>query len=363
MKIKNIICFVIGSFQRGGAEQHVVDLAKTLRGEGYDVHIVVSNMTGPLLKDVLLEGISIVEYRQSRYNPIRQLLVILKFARYIRNNKITVLHVHLIGSFLFGVTAGVLSRVEKIFITWHGLYDKSRIVNTLPVKYAAKLSTKIISVSNKVHRFNCNEYGVPFEKSIVIHNGIDLKSPRKINNTYSSDGILRICAVGNLRPEKGYEYLIEAVECLLSESYNIELEIFGDGSNRSMLNKIINSTEYETMIHLAGNNSNIRTILPIYDLWIMSSIFEGFSIALLEAMNAGVPIIATNTGGNSEAIIDGWSGVIVPIKSSSAIANAIVDFMEDSDKYFKYSRNALMTVSTKYDVREMKDKYISLYDE
>jgi len=299
-----------------------------------------------------------------------------KFFWFLRRNRIDILHVHLAGCFLFALTAAFIANVKLRIITWHNMYSypqRKRVnLKFLPslgsfliLQYAANISHQIIAVSNMVKEYNCDYYSIARDKVAVIYNGINsnyilnqdlILSNKKENHKY------KIGVVGKLIYQKGHIYLVDAMLELIKMIPNIELLIIGDGPLREALNKKCSDLNLNEYVNFLGNRSDVKEQLLKLNLFIMPSLFEGFSIALLEAMSAKVPIIATNVGGNSEAISHMNEGILIEPKKSKSIVESVRYAYENNFAVEKMAENAYAKFKTNFTVDIMMAQLYDIYE-
>jgi L-malate glycosyltransferase len=355
------ICFLLGSFQVGGGENHVLQVLKSLDREKYHPYICVLKDKGGLKEDFEKLNIPINVYSFWRRNFVTSLFNQLRFARFLKVNKIDIIHIHLVGCFKFGVVGAKMARLKSIIITWHGIYDPKRVLKKAQhVRYASTMANKIIAVSNSVKDVNCNLYSIDPSKVEVVYNGIntDIPSHKPLEKNMN----FTIGCVGNLRKEKGYEYLLHSVKLLLVKIPGLKVKIVGDGPLQTDLMNLANSLNISKNIEFLGRRTDIYPLLASFDIWVMSSIFEGFSVALLEAMLLGLPIIATDVGGNAEAIEDGVSGKVIPPRDINALEEAIYSLFSNPEIRAKYSENAINRVSKNFSDKLMMEGIVRVYN-
>ena len=169
----------------------------------------------------------------------------------------------------------------------------------------------------------------PDQEISVIYNGIDISEFKPDLNEVNNNGELRVVCVSRLIDRKGIKFLIEAIEKL--KDRDVKLILVGEGNQEDELKKLVVDSRISDRVEFKGymNHDSIADLYRTSDVFVLPSLNEGMSNALLEAMASGLPVIVTDTGGTSE-LIDG-NGVVVPMSDSNAIAEAIREFMDNSD--------------------------------
>jgi glycosyltransferase involved in cell wall biosynthesis len=202
-------------------------------------------------------------------------------------------------------------------------------------------------------------------KIFVIENGIPILSfdtdSNISNRLWSKKNSFIIGSIGRLSQEKGFEYLINALAFLKAKSNDYKLVILGEGKQREYLENIIREKGLNERVFLIGYHENGYKLIKNFNVFALSSLTEGLPITLLEAMQAGVPIIATRVGGIPGVINNGQSGLLVEPKDAISLANAILFIRKNSDKAKSMARNAKHIALTKYSSRRMAEKYRAVY--
>lgn len=178
---------------------------------------------------------------------------------------------------------------------------------------------------------------------------------------FCKEGVI-IGTISRLSPEKGVGHLIEAVGSLVARGANVKAVIIGEGSQKEHLQKLILRSDLSERVLLVGYRNNAFNYLPLFDVFVLPSLTEGFPIAILEAMQAGVPIVATNVGGVPDLLGKGVYGVIVEPSRPEALAEAIWRFSSDPDSARKMAGGAKRIALSEYTSRRMAEKYLKVYE-
>jgi glycosyltransferase involved in cell wall biosynthesis len=231
----------------------------------------------------------------------------------------------------------------RFVCTYHGLYSapkRSRrvmvpIFNFVQEFLYKTTSTSILSVSEYSRRYLIKK-GVPPEKVTTIHNGIDIdavlgdRCALRCGLGFNETDFVIGCA-SRLDPVKGLNYLIDAMPIIIDSVPQAKLVIFGNGVSEKKLLDQCYRLKISKAVSFAGYRSNVPCLMNALDLFVLPSLAEFHSIGILEAMRAGLPIIATDVGGNPESIINGISGILIPPRDITSIATAVIDCAENQD--------------------------------
>lgn len=280
------ILHLIDSLSVGGAEKLLAGVINELKG--FNQHLII--LEGPeTLKDSISANCKFTNLNASGgwtgYWPAAR-----KVKAYIRDNKISIVHSHLYRS---NIIARLATPPDvKLFNSIHAISSlASYKVNRLTLyleKFSYRKRHRIISVSREVEKDFDQWIGIK-GPSAILYNYIDDKFfanlPKK---DFSAEG-LRLVAVGNLRYQKNYPFLLEAFKQLPPA---VTLDIYGEGSMRKELQRTID--EHNLPVRLCGLRDDLHRILPSYDLFVMSSYYEGQPLSLLEAVATGLPAMLSD---------------------------------------------------------------------
>jgi glycosyltransferase involved in cell wall biosynthesis len=359
------IALQIYKLEVGGAEKVICALANCL-DKTYFSPVVISFKKGQLLDEINNDIPVIILNKKSKID-IRFFWRLLKiFKKY----QFDLIHSHTLSPNLWGAILGNIFKIPSIS-TEHTISQNKNSVKILIWKLIFRLNQRTVFVSESVKK----TYTIPSllkKKTKIVYNGISVpKNRRKIENQTKQkkqmfnieedDTIL--CTIGRLEPPKGHIYLIYALKKLLNEHKNIKCIFVGDGSLRDKLENEAFELGVLKNIIFTGIRSDVPDILRFCDVIVIPSIREGFSLALLEAMAAGKPIIATNVGGNKEAIEHRKSGLIVEPRDVKGLSEGISFLLKNSKVASEFGYNARLKYSNGFTNTIMIQKYQDLYFE
>lgn len=205
-------------------------------------------------------------------------------------------------------------------------------------------------------------------KTILIHNAINTEFPndreleeQQIGYRKRADEIL-IGSIGRLTRQKGYRYLLHALQIVLDELPNLKLILIGEGDLTNELKNLAIELGIDEQVDFLGQINNVRPVLDQLDLFVLPSLWEGFPTVILESMAHGIPVIATNIPGSTELVKDQITGWLVEPKSPNQLAQKIYTAITDSSKRDEIVANALDEVRN-YDIVKIAEKYERTYIE
>jgi len=283
---KNRILHIIDSLTIGGAEKLLVGTINGLTG--IDNHLIYLGGSEALLEDLPARTKVVNLHYKTKADIPR---CVIRIRQYIRQNKIEIVHSHMVMASLVARMACPVT--VPLFITLHSMvgsrfFGSGRLLPQLAEKLTYKKRHHIIAVSDEVYRDYDRHIGIKGAWSVLPNFVEDHFFQQGLKQMNFQDRI-RMITVGSLKPAKNHTYLIEAFKKLPG---NIQLDIFGDGPLRKYLQEQI--SKYRLAINLCGVSKNVHELMHSYDLFLMSSSFEGHPLALLEAMACGMPVAVSD---------------------------------------------------------------------
>jgi glycosyltransferase involved in cell wall biosynthesis len=269
-------------------------------------------------------------------------------SRFLRRRKFALVHAHLnwslacSGGLLAAAAAGmpVVATVQ--------LWGESAPHPLLRLIARATVSHHI-AVSEEISRRLRREHRLPADRVTVVHNGIQLTPPRQtFLESPLADGLSSplVLTVARLESQKGLRHLVAAAE----QVPNATFLIAGDGPERPVLERQIAGLGLEARVMLLGHRNDVPTLLACCDVFVLPSLHEGLPLAILEAMNAGVPVVATAAGGIPEAIRHEQTGLLVPAADPRALAAAIRRIVEEPRLSYRLSETGRREVSERFSI-------------
>lgn len=364
----NRVLLLLYSVESAGAEKVALSIAKHIN-RGRFKPIVCSLRGGRLLNEFL--ALNIPVYILDKKKGL-DLSITWKLLRILRTEKIKVIHSHNFSPNLWGRVVGMIARVPVLIATEHTVATVKTRLQKVVDYMLSRITDKIIAVSNRVRDSHIEEEGIIPEKFITIYNGIEpWNSNDKITSIYN-DRFLKefgifpdnyiITTIGRLEPPKGYEILFKAIPIVQNVYPEAYFLIVGDGYLKANLETVVEKLKIKENVVFTGFRNDVRNILAISDLCVIPSIREGFSITLLEAMSAGKPIVATDVGGNAEAIINEETGIIVQPGDPVALANGIISALNDKKRAAEMGMRARRRFEECFTLQQMIDKTEGLYE-
>ena len=343
----------------GGTERHLYALAVGLDRDKFNC-IVCFFEGNNVLADLLeKESIPAIALQLKKLYQLKALATALKLARIIKKNRIDIVQTYHFKSDTYGVFISRLSGVEKIISSRRDTGDLKTPRQLLLNKMMNRFIDSFIVVCNKVGASLARSEGIDFKKMTTIYNGVDLKrfsstASLATDHLKTELGIKKdafvLGSAALFRPEKGYDVLLDGIKRLAPHLQNWKVLLIGDGPSYEQCKEYCRTNNLDGIVIFAGYVENVEAYLKAMDVFcLIPKNNEGFSNAVLEAMAMGKPVIATDVGGNNEAVIDGETGLIIPAGNPQIFTEAVMTLYKDPVKRTKMGQKA----------RERAEEYFS----
>jgi glycosyltransferase involved in cell wall biosynthesis len=324
------VLLLITLAETGGAQRYVASLLPALAQE-LDV-VVAAHGEGFLAEASREAGVRYVPLRHVRrpIDPVQDLLGLAELFRLFRRERPAVVHANSSKAGILGRLAAVAARVPTRLFTVHGwAFRAHRGAAARAYLWADRLmsplTTTTICVAQGDRDAGLRVRTCRASRTVVIHNGVELDRPRREPGPAARP--FTVLSVGRLRPPKDFRTLVGAMAAL--ERGSVRLRIAGDGPERAALAAEVARLGLDGDVELLGTRSDVDELLADADLFVLSSESEGLPMSVLEAMAAGLPVVASAVGGVPELVREGETGTLVPPGDSAALASAIRRIAED----------------------------------
>ena len=365
------IFFVIISLSGGGAEKIIIQILKNLNRQRFKPYLVLFEKKGSYLSQ-LPEDVKLYNLKKRRRSDFFKLVV--KLSYIIHREK-----PELIVSFLpYSNVVSILAKKlcvsnSRVIISQHNSTSEnlknSRFgeIKKWLIKKFYPSAERIIAVSIGVKDDLVKNFNIKGKLIDVIYNSVDLEKMKKLsaepvhNNRFSSR-LPCIVAVGRLTKQKGFPILLQALS-LVRKQLPCRLIILGEGEQRAFLEKMSQNLEIENDVAFLGFQNNPYKYLARSDIFVLSSLWEGFGIVIIEAMACGVPVISTRCPyGPEEIITDGLNGLLVPVGDAEAMAQAILRLLSHEPLRKQLAEKGRKRAKD-FKVEKMVSKYEKLFEQ
>jgi glycosyltransferase involved in cell wall biosynthesis len=360
------ILHVVHSLNVGGAEKLVFDLTRRTDPTRFAVSVACLDEAGTLALPLSAAGYP-VEVLGRR--PGLDARVALRLRRLIHRHGVDVVHAHQYTPFFYGVTAARSAGVPCIF-TEHGRHHpdvrKPRRVAANAV--LARLAETSVAVSEFTRRALIDNDGFPPDRVRVLYNGVDVPDgpprdraeARALFGLVADGPVVGFC--GRLSPEKNVPLLLDAFARVRTDHPGATLVIAGDGPERSALGARVAASGLGPAVRFLGYVSDVPGLMAALDVFALSSVTEGTSVTLLEAMVAARPAVVTAVGGNPEIVVDGVTGLLVAPDDVPTFAAALSGLLSSPARAAGFGVAGRRRVLENFSFGGMVRGYESLYE-
>lgn len=343
------------SLQTGGMERLLVEFARHADRQRFRLQFFSLTDRGPPADDI--EGLNWPVHcfgkpSGFRWSAVRQL------AKTLQQDRIRVVHTHNSGAMIYGALAAKLAGVRAVIHTRHGQRFGATRRQNWAFALISRLIDRVVGVSEDSAR-QCVREGVSAKRVRTIWNGIDLTRFTFAGSTARGPAVL----VARLVPEKDLPTLLEAVALVVTHEPTFRLLIAGDGPCMPEARAALDRLGLHDHVQLLGACRDVPSVLRQASLFVLSSRTEGISLTLLEAMACGLPVVATQVGGNAEVVQHGQTGWLVPAGDPRQLADAVERLWRAPDQCRQFGEAGHQRVVQHFDVKRMVRQYEDLYRE
>lgn len=375
------VFLLITQMEAGGAQKAMLLLASGLVDQGHEVTIAAmydkdqyiqlfENAYNLKIHDLEMKLVN--QDSGKLFNVWYIIRGLLRLFFLMRQTKADILQTFTYYSNIIGPIVGWFARVP-IRISSQRLVMKNRSKSFLILDRIIVNSPfvhRMTAVSARTRQFCIQEEGMEPGKVTTIRNGIDLgqfQIQKQINREQIIDSsriknsTFLAATVARLHPQKGHVYLLQAIFEIVKEIQDIHFLFVGDGPISSDLTNLISNLQLNDYVNMTGMYPDVLNILAVSDVFVLPSIYEGLPNSVMEAMAAGVPVIATDVGGTLELIEDGKDGILVQPADPAALADAITTLYYDHDLGQRLAKSAREKIVTDFSQENVTSRYIDLY--
>jgi glycosyltransferase involved in cell wall biosynthesis len=365
------VVIVLPRLDIGGTEKHISRVLPELRRRGIDVSLFLLERGGKLESALTDAGVSIAGPKFVRLKSRRLLRAEWDLYRHLRRQRPDIVHFFLPAAYLMGSIASIFAKIDIRFMSRRSLdnYQARHFFVASVEKWLHRNTQVLLGNSNAVVNDLVRECG-DRDKVGLIYNGINIPEPASPQGRMASRDILGIASerlviaiVANLISYKGYEDLLDGLALAkdrLPRGWRLLVIGRDDGIGQALKAKVEYFGLTESVIW-AGERPNAEELIDAADIAVLTSREEGFSNSVIEAMARGLPVVATAVGGNLDAVVDGKTGLLVPVKSPQAFADAVVMLAADAGLRSRLGEAGRQRTEKLFSLDACVKCYINLY--
>lgn len=353
----------------GGLESLIVELCRKLCKENYEISVLCLDGYDENYKEALeRHSINVTLIKKNNRFDLK---FFMKAAEYLKRKETDIVHSHG-GCFFYSSIIGRLAGVRGLIHTIHGMPISSGRQENVEEFLSCLMTDRIVAVSDQIAGDIATRRKHFSGKIETIINGIDpdkfspVADTSEISFLKESHGLpltkKLIGTVGRLDPVKNYPLLLKAVaELTYTYGNDVHLVFVGSGSEEPLLTQMTGELGIDDRVSFLGTQYNVHRLYPLFDIFVLSSITEGTSLALLEAQSCGIPAVVTDVGGNSRIIRNGVNGILCPSGDHDIMAANIDLLLSSEAKHGKMGKAARETILENFSIDAMLAEYKRLY--
>ncbi|MBN2009302.1 glycosyltransferase family 4 protein [candidate division KSB1 bacterium] len=360
------IAHIVVSLDTGGLENGIINLINNKINKQISYYVICLKKPGVQASKIFPHSATIISL-ENNYTGL--LTGIFKIRKIYKKYKIQIAHAHGWGQgSLTAVLGAKLAGVKIIINGEHGTFFLHTKAAIFGQKFVSYFCNRILAVSDSLKKSTIKNLGISAHKITVIPNGVDTKKfsitvdvEKKKNDLCLSPHLLTIGTVGRLVEVKNQALVLKAIKYIKENGTPVQCVIVGEGPLREKLTQMIIEYNIQDFVYLVGERKDVNEIMHTFDVFVLTSHSEGMSNTVLEAMAAGLPVVCTNVGANSQLVVDGQTGLLVKKNNLKDFTQRLHILLTNNELRQVYSRNALNSVSKYYSIEKMVQTYEKLY--
>jgi glycosyltransferase involved in cell wall biosynthesis len=330
------ILFAIDSVNaEAGTENQVAALIRGIDRQRFEVYMAGLEETNSS-KAIALQAPALI-YPMIRVFSLKGLRHIFQLRSEINRLQIDIVHTFVIRSTILGVLAARGSTCKTVLTSRRNLGDSYTRLNLFVFRLLNHLTSRVVANSEAAKLAAITVEGLPASKIDVLYNGVDLAQFSGMGDRTSLDrmGIPRkariVGIVANYRPVKDLPMFLRAASLIAARHDDAVFLLVGTGSLGQSLQDLAEQLGILGKVFFTDGAGSVPGYLPFLEVGCLSSLREGFSNAILEYMAAGLAVVATDVGGNREAVVEGVTGFLTPAGDEKAFAQGVISLLDDND--------------------------------
>ena len=351
----------------GGTGNHLLSMLKLLDKDIFQTVIFSSApVRDRIVPDVPVHYLPPLKHFD--FYPVAQVRYLSLLGKHIKNDHPDIVHTYFFWSILYG---RLLKLAGKIKILVENREDQGFDWGPheyLWLRMTRSLPDKIICVSEAVKKVVLDHEGVEESRIAVIHNGVELNQARtgmqaetRRELGFNDDHLVLGMVANYNRAVKGVTNFLDTIPAIVSAVPLARFLFVGGGNEENALREKVKTLGIGPHVVFAGYRKDIQRYYEIMDISVLASFSEGLSLTLLESMSHGIPVVATEVGGNPEVVAEGQTGYLVPLNNRQILVDRIVSLLQNPDIRLRMGKEGRLRVERKFRMRDVASRYLEIY--
>jgi len=308
--------------ERGGTQRQILEMLRHLDTEAFEAELLYFRMSSPWVDELRARGVRVTRIdKRHRLDP----LFLFRLCRFLRRGRFDVIHAFAFSAEVWICLANLLVGHARLVSSVRGMYLWYGGLQWTLKRWVTRHSAAVVANSHAGAEYAALQMGLRKNRFDVVYNSVPpLPATREAAKRRAAP---RLLFVGRLDPVKNLSCLLRAVERLRASGCNAVLDLVGEGAERAPLEREIRQRGLGSAVVLHGEQAAVDRFLARAHLFVLCSHCEGLSNAVMEAMSAGLPVVASNVGGNAELIAHGRTGLLFPPDDDEALAALLQELL------------------------------------
>lgn len=368
----NILFIIDYLWDAGGTEYNLYNLLKHLDRSRFNCYVVVFDLGEKFVKRIREEGVKVYHVPVKRIYSPDAALKAFWLMRIIRENAIDIVQTYHFKSDTYGALVARYAGVKHIVSSRRDTGFKKKRRHFFLNRIANRQIGRFIMVSNAVSKLVGSLESIPEHKRITIYNGVDMdkfaaagrEEHGKLRERLGiAQGDFVIGSVAHFRPEKNYDVFFKAIASLSDRIENMKVIAIGNGGGMDYCRQFCRDNGLDGTVIFPGNVENVREYIAVMDVGCLVSGTEGLSNAVLEIMAMGKAMVVTAVGGNTEAVMDGYNGILIPPNDCGRLVEAINYLYQNPSKREEMGRKSRERINQVFSMEAMIRNHEDLYEQ
>lgn len=351
------LLIVTDEMELGGTQRQILEIARNLDPTNYEVHLLYFRNASAWVDDLREAGIAVeCIAKRHRLDP----LFLWRLCRYLQRNDFDLIHAFSFSGELWSWFANAMAGDARLISSIRGVYLWYSPAHWWLKRWVTRRSAAVVANSHAGAEYAALQMGIRRSGIDVIYNAT--RPAPAGAEVQASAGSEQIVFVGRLDPVKNLACLLRAMRLCRESHPRLELDIVGDGEERERLEQLTVKLMLSERVHFHGQQNDPGRFIRKARCLILPSRCEGLSNAIMEAMSAGRPVIASNVGGNAELVAYGVNGLLFPSDDESSLAQAIERLLDDPAYCDELGAAAQRSMQSFQDMRRMTGQLATVYE-